>query len=699
MKRSLTLPLVLGLAVPTLAATGGPDQYGYIWKDSAEPDGPVYAWIDITADGIPITGLADDNTYGPYIMTGNMPYYWYDVKKVWIGSNGYVAFGGGNLAANFPLLPAAGGTDNYAAVYMADLTFGGVGNPAQCYLKDEATQLIISWINVPFWNVNSPGFSGSNTFQLILNKQDSTITMQYQSTSGTNSSNGPVIGIESITGSIGLARSQSLFPTAGYAVRFYNPPDPLLEVRDAAVDWVDVEGTGGTTMAVGASLALATQVHNTGNQPLEAFTLTSTVFGPSGQSVLTEVHTVPTTLPDGNLGINMDAEFVPTAPGTYRHQVVLSGITDEMVATNNTMEREVVVYSPTASTSLVSWAGPGDNGIGLAWNGGNGGIGVYIIPPFQPCQITGTTVRIASNLGSGFAMMIYDDDGPEGGPGTLLDSTSIAAGNGGAGDHVYPLLNAIQSSSGGFYVVWYMMGPNVNIAVDNTGPFSLQCHEVLGGAWAEYRDRTITDFHLGLQIALPPFQDVGVMGLVGINNGQQIVGATPVQALVQNLGNTPVGSFPVHYGVNNVPLATQVYTGNSIAPGNSVLIAFSQPLVPQQDSPGELCVWTDLPADTLTQNDSTCVNVDLFVGVGEHAGYGLALWPSPARDMVVVDGLPTATSRYQVIDAQGRVVMSGAAAGGASRLELDIRSLQAGPYAVWCFSEAAVLRGRFVLER
>lgn len=699
MMKSLTLPLVLGLAGPAFAATGGPDQYGYIWKDSAEPDGPVYSWIDITTDGILVTGLADDNTYGPYIMAGNMPYYWYDVKKVWIGSNGYVAFGGGNIAANFPVLPAAGGTDNYTAVYMADLTFGGVGNPAQCYLKDEATQLIISWINVPFWNVNAPGYSGSNTFQLILNKQDSTITMQYQSTSGTNSSNGPVIGIESITGSIGLARSQSLMPAAGYAVRFYNPADPLLEVRDAAVDWVDVEGTGGTAMAVGAALALATQVHNTGNQPLEAFTMTSNVIGPSGQTVLTEVHTVPATLPDGNLGINMDADFVPTAPGTYRHQITLTGITDEMIATNNTLEREIVVYPPTASTSLVGWAGPTDNGIGLAWNGGDGGIAAYIIPPFQPCQITGTTVRITSNLGSGFAMMIYDDDGPDGGPGTLLDSTAITAGNGGPGDHVYPLPNAIQSTSGGYYVVWYMLGPNVNIAVDNTGPFSLQCHEVLGGAWAEYRDRTITDFHLGLQIALPPFQDIGVVGLVGINNGQQIVGATTVQALVQNYGNSPVGNFPVHYGVDNVPLATQTYSGNPIAPGNSALITFSQPLVPQQNSPGDLCVWTDLPADTLTQNDSTCVNVDLFVGVGEHAGPSLVLWPSPARDMVVVDGLPTATTRYQVLDARGRVVLAGATTGGASRLELDIRSLPAGPYAVWCYSDAVAMHGRFVVER
>ena len=112
MKRSYTLLLLLFAASTLFAATGGPDQYGYIWKDSDEPGGPVYSWIDITTTGTAITDLADDNLHGPIIMAGNMPYYWYDVKKVWVASNGYVAFNGGNISANFPLLPAAGGTDN-----------------------------------------------------------------------------------------------------------------------------------------------------------------------------------------------------------------------------------------------------------------------------------------------------------------------------------------------------------------------------------------------------------------------------------------------------------------------------------------------------------------------------------------------------------------------------------------------------------
>lgn len=699
MKRYYPLALLLGISAALPAATGGPDQYGYIWKDSNEADGPVYSWIDITATGMPITDLADDNLNGPIIMSGNMPYYWYDVKNVWVASNGYVAFNGGNISANFPTLPAAGGTDNYVAAYMSDLTFTGVGNPGQCFVLDEPGRFIVSWINVPFWSVTAPGYTGSNTFQLILDKADSTITMQYQGTSGVTGSNGPVIGIESITGNIGLARSQSLMPAAGYAVRFYNPAVPLLDVNDAAVDWVGVPGTGGTAMAVGASLPLAVRVQNTGNQPLAPFTLVSSVISSTGQTVVTETVTLDAMQPNGTFEPQLAQAFVPNATGTYRHRATISGVSDELVTTNNVMEREIVVYSPTVNTNQVSWAGASDNGVGLAWNGGDGGIGAYIIPPFQPCQITATTVRIASNAGSAFCMKVYDDDGPDGGPGTLLDSVMVPAASGGPGDHVYPLNTVIQSTSGGYYVVWYMLGPNVNIAVDNVAPFSLQCHEVLGGAWSEYRDRSIADFHLGLQVEQAPFLDVGVAGLIGIANGQQITAPTTVQALVQNYGNTAAANFPVSYRFGTGPEVSQTYSGNSIAPGNSAIITFSQPLVPTANATGELCVWTAASADALGQNDTACVSIDVVAGIGELGKLRLRTWPNPARQRVEVEGLPAGPFHYQVLDLQGRQVLGGASRSPDGRWALDVSRLQDGAYVLRGQGGLAGFQGRFVVCR
>lgn len=698
MKRSFTLFLFGALSLVMLAANGGPDQYGYIWKDSNEPGGPVYAWVDITATGIPVTGLADDNTFGPYIMGGNMPYYWYDVKKVWVASNGYVAFNGGNIAATFPTLPSAGGTDNYIAVLMSDLTFSGAGNPGQCFLQDEPARLIVSWINVPFWSVAAPGYTGSNTFQLILNKADSTITMQYQSVAGVTSSNGPIIGIESSIGTIGLAVSQSLMPAAGYAVRYYNPAVPLLQVVDAAVDWVDVDGTGGTNMAVGASLPLAMRIRNTGNQNLSTFTVTSSIIGPSGQVVLTETVQAGPLQPNGTTEPPLALPFVPTAAGTYRHRVVISGITGELISSNNTLEREIGVYSPTANINSVSWAGPADDGVGLGWNGGDGGVAVYIMPPFQPCQITATTIRIASNAGAGFTMRVYDDDGPGGTPGTLLDSLMVSAGNGAPGDHVYPLHAPIQSTSGGYYVVWYMQGPNVNIALDIVPPFSLQTFEVLGGAWAEYRNRTSSDFHLGLQVQLPPFLDVGVLGFVGITQGQNLAAGATVQALVHNFGNTPAAAFPVNYRFGNGPVVTANYAGANIAPGNSGIMAFPQPFAPAGAATGALCAWTSAAADEHGQNDTACVNINAVVGIAEAGAAPLTILPVPATDRVAVVGLPPGKLLYQVTDMKAAVLMAGERTVQDGRLPLDVQGLADGAYLIKVVQEGNVLRGRFVVR-
>lgn len=699
MGRPYAVLLASCLAIPLVAATGGPDQYGYIWKDSFEPDGPAYSWIDITSTGIPITDLADDNTHGPFVMSGSMPYYWYDVKKVWVGSNGYVAFNGGNIAANFPALPSAGGTDNYIAVFMSDLTFGGTGNPAQCFLQDEDDRLIISWINVPFWSVTAPGYVGSNTFQLVLDKSDSTITMQYQGTSGTTGSNGPVIGIESVTGSIGLARSQSLMPAAGYAVRFYNPATPLLQVKDASVEWVGEPGSRGTTMAVGASLDLASVVANSGNQDLPAFTLTSTVISAGGQTVLSETTTVGALLAGGNALVELAQAFSPGQSGTYRHQVTITGVAGELVSTNNSITREIIAYSPAVNTQDISWAGPNDDGLGLGWNGGDGGIGVYIMPPFHPCLVTGTTVRISSNSGSSYAMMLYDDDGPDGGPGTLLDSTVVTLANGGAGDHFYPLPTPVMSDSGGYYVVWYMLGPSVYIAKDVAGPFSLQCYEVLGGAWAEYRERTTTDFHLGLRIQQLPFTDVGAMGFVGINNGQVITAPTTIQVLVKNLGNTPVTNIPVHYAFNNGPVATQTYTGNNIAPGNSTIVAFPQPFTPPGNGTGQLCAWTSAANDAHPLNDTICVSVNIAVGIAEQGMEALHTWPNPAQDILEVRGLPPGGVEWTVLDLRGVRAMQGKAMATGGFLRLDIRDLPPGMYALRCKVAGARLGGRFVVQR
>lgn len=51
MRKQLLLFLSCILTVSSWAATGGPDGYGYSFKDQAESGGPAYEWIDISTSG------------------------------------------------------------------------------------------------------------------------------------------------------------------------------------------------------------------------------------------------------------------------------------------------------------------------------------------------------------------------------------------------------------------------------------------------------------------------------------------------------------------------------------------------------------------------------------------------------------------------------------------------------------------------
>ena len=135
--------------------TGGPDTYGYVWRDSNDPNGPAYNWLEIVnAPGaVQVSGLADDNIRGPFAIGFPFHFYWYDVTTFRIGSNGYIGFTTTPVAHPFPTIPTATGIQNWMAIMASDFTFTDAASApipgAECWYWTSPTEdtLVVSYIN------------------------------------------------------------------------------------------------------------------------------------------------------------------------------------------------------------------------------------------------------------------------------------------------------------------------------------------------------------------------------------------------------------------------------------------------------------------------------------------------------------------------------------------------------------------------
>lgn len=496
--------------------SGGPDLYGYTWKDSNDPNGPTYNWIDITTEpeAQEIEALADDNTRGPYVIGFPFHFYWYDVSTFWIGSNGYISFGNALLASPFKAIPDTVAPQNFIAALESDLNFDGVGNPAECWIWKnlQGDSIVISWIDVPFWDPIT-NYTGSNSFQIILTAIDSSITMQYlQQTGLTNTGPGDylTIGIENNSGAIGLQHSHNVYPPINYAIKYYYPANTTFQVNDASCSYNTNDITGGIFLSKNATdtFPLLTEIKNTGNTTLNPFNVQSSVKAANGLTVASSAIVSDTLPASATQVITFAQGFLHNTAGTYRNSTttLLAG---DATPSNNTRVQEIVVVDTTTANQWLSY----DNGIantaaGISWQGGNGGTGVYIIPPYYPCVINSVRCYITADPNVvGYSAMIFDDHGLNGTPGAMLDSQFVANTTLNAWN-VSTLSTPLVIDSGGVYVAWYMGDEGVALGLNTTPPISNRTFEILGNSWAIYRNREIEDLMININISKLTFQGI-----------------------------------------------------------------------------------------------------------------------------------------------------------------------------------------------
>ena len=186
-----------GTGPPTIQGIGGPDAFGYSWKDSDEPDGPTFDYIDISSTGTAITNLGDDDYKGPFNIGLNFNFYGQNYSEFYIASNGYIGFGP---------------TDGYDEYSNIGIPNSELPNNIICWLWDDFDpssggtvyyETISNKLIVQFENY--PEYDSSNYINAeVILYQDGKIKLQYDNFTPEFDKQGCTIGIENINGSDGL---------------------------------------------------------------------------------------------------------------------------------------------------------------------------------------------------------------------------------------------------------------------------------------------------------------------------------------------------------------------------------------------------------------------------------------------------------------------------------------------------------------
>ncbi len=490
---------------------GGPDSFGYRYLDSDTvcPGAPTYNWINIKGVGTRVTGLGDDNVVGPFDIGFDFPYYWYRVNKVYIGSNGYIAFHDNMLNASpFQRIPSPARTNNTVAAMLSDLDCSATGSPngsVWYWTSPDNDTFIVQYDSIRFWSTG-----GNNTFQIILSRPDSSITFQYKEQSGAPY-NGWVpdanqCGIENVSGRIGLNYLSGNIPPGNMyhpelAVKFIPPESTTLQVHDAAVRNAMNDRSGGIFAINGRPLTFWAVIQNTGNQPESPFRAVVRVRTQAGSTRFIDSTNVRALNPGETDSVVFPRTWTPTSNEVLFLQVI-SKLPGDAVPVNDTVTIELrVVTLPTTLTydrgtytHMYSWNGPG-------------GYGNRFVPPVYPCSITSARIYMQATTTTPCAVGIFDDNGPGGSPGDTLYIATVQVSA--ANWYTINPPSPVVIEDGAFFVGGMSaVSSQPSFGMDSVAPISLQSWEYTG-VWAPSRNAHAMDVMANATVSGP----VGVIEL------------------------------------------------------------------------------------------------------------------------------------------------------------------------------------------
>lgn len=519
-----------------------PDAYGYVWRDTTNVNGPDYQWIDISTVGTNVTsGLADDNIIGPINMGMTFKHYWNTYDKIYIGSNGYVSFANASIGSGstgFPGMPSANNLNDIIAPMMADFIFNNNGanlGKVFTYHDVAANLYIITFDQVAFWQTAAPNYSGANTFQIVLDGNDNSITFNYKEQLGDwNASynqlaNPMVSGIENSTGQYGIFVENKIKPTDSTAVKFYAPTTAGVNVTDAAPTSVQNAVSGGFFIKPKQLVNLNSTISNTGNVDITGTINVSCKVKTRNNA---QMHLETTSIPGGlttgaSQNITFADPFYTDSVGSYNVEIK-STLTGDMNAGNNTKFAEMVAIGKNPNNpneEILSFVTHNLPNSSINWGDINSGGGVYFVPYEYPTIIRAIEVMVFPTIAGGtgytpapnspaYMLQLFDDSGVNGTIGQVLANDTIKGAdvtfgnptgpgmpfNWSRHDFANPIIITGNPGNTGVYAGWIQQNDTIVLASEDTltSIISNRTYEILGNTWAVYRNSSREDLYIRL---------------------------------------------------------------------------------------------------------------------------------------------------------------------------------------------------------
>lgn len=299
-------------AEPNFAS--GPDEFGYILKDSNEVDGPVYQWEEISVTGTLVSDWSGYNYgfSGPIPIGFSFDYYGETYDSLFVGTNGYVSFGTsyGTIPSGSPPNPSL--PNNDIALFGGNMYLYDYGNDSEVYYQTltNPNRFILEIRNLYYccWQ------NTAHTFELILYPRGD-ILVQYQEL---NDDDSDYVGIENAQGTDGLNYTVSLADEL--AIKYTYPEG--VTIRPSTMTKIGEPGTV-ITYEVGLvnhtnasdSFTLTVQSDDTWEATL-SLTQTGAISDGDQVDFLVTVDILPEALPGESQTVTVTATSL-AGPGTY----------------------------------------------------------------------------------------------------------------------------------------------------------------------------------------------------------------------------------------------------------------------------------------------------------------------------------------------------------------------------------------------